>query len=705
MKRYWLIALVLLLFVYLWGLVTTGQEFLSFANPRPKLMVERPPKINASLEEPLAIRLQGQGFGADTRAFLQLDVNNQDAIIGSLPIDHLVHDMELIGNTLFMGGNSGLMRVDVSDPAKPQLYPHPVKKRATILEINRFGDLLFISCGLQGIYYVEVSENGKLRNWRRLNTWSVALSSTVVGNYLYVASGKRGLLVYALDELANNEPVAVIEAEQPVRSIKSFANCLYTVEGSRGVRIYCLDQNGMPRLTNQLPVTQVAKDLEIKAGYLYLLEKGKLSKYDLSDPENPQLLSSQDHFANPHRMHFADDTIYVSDNESGLGIVHEHQGHFTEKAQFFNAGGDPRDMVSVGPYLYVILSNRQLKIVDPAAILPRQVTSSIAVPGPITDVKMHGDFLYFAGRSGIYRKPPTLPEEEAKLLSSQGGGNLSINGDWLWGAGWKDGLELWNISTPDAPALKAYRKDIFAAEVAMGEGYLVTTHPRKGIVLFDASSPDSLIELDRVDGIYAHSVAIHDGIVIVAGEKEGLSFYRIEDGKLVFISRLKLPFPLADFASAFEFEYVDGIIYVANGEAGLLIVDLKTPAAPKILSLLRLPGFANDVRVEGQRAYLTSRYGGLFTIDVSNNASPRLLSSIAIHDLPGGIDRHNDLIYLSNRHMGVAAIPVPSEVETEILSSEELRLKVVPPSHPGRYSLQITNADGSVTLSSLLSYQ
>lgn len=62
--------------------------------------------------------------------------------------------------------------------------------------------------------------------------------------------------------------------------------------------------------------------------------------------------------------------------------------------------------------------------------------------------------------------------------------------------------------------------------------------------------------------------------------------------------------------------------YVADGEAGLLVIDVSDRSAPSIAARLDTPGNANDVRVVGHFAYLADGSGGLRAIDVSNPLAP-----------------------------------------------------------------------------------
>jgi len=83
--------------------------------------------------------------------------------------------------------------------------------------------------------------------------------------------------------------------------------------------------------------------------------------------------------------------------------------------------------------------------------------------------------------------------------------------------------------------------------------------------------------------------------------------------------------------------------YVAAGSAGLQVVSVSDRRAPVIVGSLDTPGNANDVRVVGDRVYIADGSAGLRIIDVTNPANPTLLGAL---DTPGDA---NDVVVVGNR--------------------------------------------------------
>jgi hypothetical protein len=83
--------------------------------------------------------------------------------------------------------------------------------------------------------------------------------------------------------------------------------------------------------------------------------------------------------------------------------------------------------------------------------------------------------------------------------------------------------------------------------------------------------------------------------------------------------------------------------YVAAGATGLQVVDVTDRRSPRVVSALDTPGNANDVRVVGNRAYIADGSAGLRIINVSNPLAPTLLGSL---DTPGNA---NDVTVVGNK--------------------------------------------------------
>jgi hypothetical protein len=107
--------------------------------------------------------------------------------------------------------------------------------------------------------------------------------------------------------------------------------------------------------------------------------------------------------------------------------------------------------------------------------------------------------------------------------------------------------------------------------------------------------------------------------------------------------------------------------YVAAGATGLQVVDVSNPSLPRIVGAADTPGNANDVKVVGDLAYVADGTAGLQVIDVSDPSVPVLVGSVDTPGVAQDVVVRGNLAYLADgsgglRIIDVSAPAVPLEV-------------------------------------------
>lgn len=83
--------------------------------------------------------------------------------------------------------------------------------------------------------------------------------------------------------------------------------------------------------------------------------------------------------------------------------------------------------------------------------------------------------------------------------------------------------------------------------------------------------------------------------------------------------------------------------YVADGEAGVQVIDVSNPEKP-----VRVGGLdTSEVAVSGHYAYVAGAYGGFHVIDVSDPANPRRVGGNSTIDVQG-IALTGDKVYVAS---------------------------------------------------------
>lgn len=109
--------------------------------------------------------------------------------------------------------------------------------------------------------------------------------------------------------------------------------------------------------------------------------------------------------------------------------------------------------------------------------------------------------------------------------------------------------------------------------------------------------------------------------------------------------------------------------YVAAGSAGLQVVDVTDRRAPHIVGSLDTPGNANDVRVVGTRAYVADGTSGLQIIDVSNPSAPALLGTLDTRGVAGDVVVVGNRAYVADGAAGLQIIDVSNPSAPALLGT------------------------------------
>lgn len=98
--------------------------------------------------------------------------------------------------------------------------------------------------------------------------------------------------------------------------------------------------------------------------------------------------------------------------------------------------------------------------------------------------------------------------------------------------------------------------------------------------------------------------------------------------------------------------------YVAAGSAGLQVVSVADPTAPVIVAAIDTPGNANDVRVAGNIVYVADGASGLRIFDVSTPQTPVALGALDTAGEANDVIVSGNLAFVADGNAGVQIIDV-----------------------------------------------
>ena len=205
--------------------------------------------------------------------------------------------------------------------------------------------------------------------------------------------------------------------------------------------------------------------------------------------------------------------------------------------------------------------------------------------------------------------------------------------------------DLYNVDLDDGdlsmPRYASYSND--------PPGILPNVHANSanGVWSFDITDPFTITPLTQIGipGTAPFGIDAVGNLVYVADANIGLHILDYSDPAL---PTLLGSFPTDPAAGATKVQVVGSVAYVADSAAGLKIVDVSDPTSPTLLAAVPTPSICQDVTVIGNRAYCAIYNDGVLVLDISNPASPAVLGRYQTATPAQGITSADNTVYVAD---------------------------------------------------------
>jgi hypothetical protein len=458
----------------------------------------------------------------------------------------------------------------------------------------------------------------------------------VGGNGLaYVASMEFGLT--AVDVRTPGQPVAIGAANPPFYAERAAIDgTLAAVTGNgAGLRIVDLSDPTAPRTLGALSGTMAGVALDGRYAFVLLVVPGNpghtdLVSVDLRDPSAPAI-AGRVTLAGGLSVQLVGTLAYVAAGRGGFQIV-----DVSDPADPTIVGG----VDTPGTAYAVAVGNGWAFVADDASVIAIDVRNPAApvVRGtlgtPATAVALAGARLYALGATQLKVIDVTNPAAPALLgtpTNAFGAQRLAVSGNTLFMASPEidvgrglGGLYVLDVAgTPRVLANTSGRFDDTGIAIDGTRG--VVTGNGLGLKVVDVADPHAPRVVGALSGT-TKDVAMAGPyayvLLVVPGNPShtDLLVIDVSGATPVTVGRTTL-------AGGLGIRVVGGLAYVAAGNAGLQIVDIGNPAAPRSAGIVDTAGTAYRVAVVGDLAFVADG-SALVVVDVSRPSQPAIRGSL-----------------------------------------------------------------------------
>lgn len=299
--------------------------------------------------------------------------------------------------------------------------------------------------------------------------------------------------------------------------------------------------------------------------YLTLAYTG-FQVFDISEPENPEIISSCLNRGQIYDVAISGDFAYLADCYNGIRIVNISDQNNPFETTLFELSGYVRTVAIGGEYLYVGYSDSLLSIID------------------ISN--------------------PYLPTEIGMFETENYIEDIAVSGNYVFLAANYDGLIILDVSDPSLPVEIGSFTGVNAHHIAVNNvyAYLASSGGNfrlKVLDISDPANPQFLGELSyHINGLAVSG----DYVYAASGDTKELLIINVAYPLNPYIES---SITLSGYTNDVAYQW--GYAYVSQGFSGLSVVDVRDASNPVETGYYNSYGYAYAIAVNNERAFLADK--------------------------------------------------------------------------------------------------
>ncbi|UCH33402.1 MAG: carboxypeptidase regulatory-like domain-containing protein [Armatimonadota bacterium] len=641
----------------------------------------------------------GYAYVAAAGALTVLDVTDpfSSVQLGYCDTPNWAVALDVSGAYAYVADSSaGLRVIDVSDPTLPVEVAVGDTSPGAASDVEVVGDYAYVAAACQGVVIIDITDpENPVRVGNCAFEDANAVRLAIWGDYAYVTAGYGGLRIVDVSDPARPEFVGGIviqtpEDEEPMYHRAVAARGRYAYVGVDGCSLNVIDVSDptAPEQAGDWPEPFIESITLSPYGYAYVtMGSGGVVVLDVSDPPWPYEVSwwtTPTPVAWPSAVAVDSGYAYVADEYAGVRVVDVVDPEQPVEVADSDTPDWALGVAAIGDYAYVADGLSGMRIYGIANPLNPVPLSIYDTSGYAQNVTALGNLVFIAdGYEGVEVVDVSDPLNPVHVNTVPAGG-------WAWKVvvqtvGEEEnqklyayvaadtGLVIIDLTDLEEPAWAGYfyvSGDIVDIAVAQGRAYLACGYGGIQVVnVSNPAAPQAEGTLGTAD--YAWGVAISGRFtgpyVYVADGHAGLGVIDVSDPFTIFeVARCDTP------GYARKVALLGGYVCVADNHAGMRLIDVSDPANPTEAGAVVTPGFATDVAVQPGYMYLqegfedlpvgyvyiADDFGGLRVAELPTPKDPVERSYLERPGRARAVAVSGDYVYLADGPPGIRVVDV-----------------------------------------------
>jgi hypothetical protein len=337
--------------------------------------------------------------------------------VGVYDVSQPVLDISVDGRVAYLlHERLGLITLDVSDPARPQL------KWSQGLEgdysrIYRSGRLVYAGRKTDGIQLFQmenIQAPGLVMEFSIGEL--VLLDVVVVDNYAYGVDGERGLWVLDISKPKAPAVIEFVDTPGYARALAVIGDRLFLADGGRGIRIYGIQNRSDPEFLGSFEAMENAQAIVGKGEYIYVANaQGGVIIFNIADPAKIEPVGSFKTRGTALDIAMWGDTVFVAEGAQGVEAVDvsnpSRPTGITIHTDFSLGNALSLELSPAQGRLFVADGENGLKVFNITNPAEPRLIYELASNGRLQDLSLMSNLAYLADAGGGIRVVLLMTED------------------------------------------------------------------------------------------------------------------------------------------------------------------------------------------------------------------------------------------------------------------------------------------------------
>lgn len=512
-----------------------------------------------------------------------VDVSNPQSptVVGILdPLDGgvLPRGLAVSGQDLYVTGWVRVLQFDISNPADLVQTANDYAFLGFGREVSVANGYVYTTDDTSSSFYIFNAAN--YLEVANVQTPATTEGIAVVGNIAYIADSSGGLVLYDVSNPASARQVGAVSLPGLAQHVTVSGSYAYVADGSGGVSVVDITSPANPVVVGCASNLGTTSSLAIQNNRADLVGSMGLDVLDLSNPTSPRVLGAiRQTGGNAVAIKVSGTDAFVADQFAGLRAIDVSNPAAPREVGFVAEPGTMNHLAIEGNDAFLAAGSGGLRIVDisqPANL--SEIGSYVPPNANAVGIAVSGSYAYVAdathGLEVVDVSNPAQPRQVGALSFSDQSADVAVSGNYAYVVG-SSGLHIVDVSIPGSPRdiddvsisagfqrVLAYQTDIYCMNNSFVDVFDVSNPSNPQL----ASGLGLSIGEGAADVIVANNTAYIVAIPNAVGTMSPPPPAQVTQGAEAWL--LSTPYGVAA---------ANGYVYVADGEAGLVVMQLTSP--------------------------------------------------------------------------------------------------------------------------------